>query len=224
MERVNLRASSSLLAPWKLGARVTANAYGGSLEGTASNLLSNPVISGALSALDLSQHRQLRALGVDSGLVDVQVSNHPLALPATMDASYSIEARGVSVEFPPLIVQLARIRGLSDLNLKGEGVLRQSGRFQIRPFEIQGSFGEASLAAHGLIQGNTVGELAGTLDVNLNGPDGENLKPWVGMLIRGDGEESAGTFHCAFRSGPCGTSAPMQVSLGELCILSSCSR
>lgn len=221
-ENLQLSARIPLLRPWGVGARFSATAYGGSIEGIVDDVPSSPVLSGTVRGVDLSQHPQLRALGVASGGVNIDVEQLPVGSTIPKDARYLVEVAGLRVELPPMVAVLAKLESVSDIRVKIQGALKTTGRFNISEGAVVGSFGRASVTAQGRLQELELRELAGSVDIELSGQDGEALRPWASLLSNASGSD-AGVVHCAFKSGSCTATAPFLFNLGSLCVLASCS-
>ena len=221
-ENLQVLARIPLLRPWGVGAQFSATAYGGSIQGIVDDVSSSPALSGTIRGIDLSQHPQLRALGVASGAVNIDVEQLPLGSVIPKDARYLVEVIGLRVELPPMVAVLAKLESVSDIRAKIQGALKTTGRFNISEGSLVGSFGRASLTAQGKLEELELREVSGSVDIELSGKDGEALRPWASLLSNVSGSD-AGVVHCAFKSGSCAATAPFLLNLGSLCVLASCS-
>jgi hypothetical protein len=214
-----------LLSPWAPQVSLRGTSYGGSIAGSIPlliNLARQPNLQLSVVGVDLSLHPQARAFGVEAGIIDAGIEDHPITGLPRVEARYSIDLRGLSANLPPMVAQLAKISSISDGNLSAKAVFKSAGGFVLDPCSFQSSLGSLTLNARGMVSGDSVKDLWGTIRINLDTEQGAQIRPWLGLLVPAARLPAAGPVQCDFRGGVCDGAAGTQVQLGPLCVRLDC--
>jgi len=214
-----------LLSPWSPEVNFHGTSYGGRVTGSMPlliNLVQQPTLQLSVAGIDLSLHPQARAFGVEAGTLDVQIQGHPISGLPQQEARYSIDLRDLSVNLPPMVAQLAKISSISDGTLSSKAVFKSTGSFVLEPCSFTSSLGSLTLTARGMLSGEAVKDLWGTIRVNLDSEQGARIRPWLGLLVPAARLPAEGPVQCDFRGGPCDEAAGTQLQLGPLCVRLDC--
>jgi hypothetical protein len=201
--------------------RIKGSLYGGALNATLLNLLGAPLLSGTANRVDLSIHPQLRALGIDSGVVNLTTTNHPIKGVWRAEAEYTLSITEFDLR-PPRPIQT--ISGISQLR-KGQvdlkAKIKPEGALSIESASFDSSLASGSLTGSATIQpsGHLLNVNA-NLRVNLDRPDSSKLKVWLPLLTNQEISSEANNFTCQIRSVACGSGAALR--LGSSCLRASC--
>jgi hypothetical protein len=212
-----------LLSPWSPRVSLKTLLYGGQFDGVVSELLSSASISGSLRGLDVAQYPQAQAFGVDSGLLDLHLKNHGISGPSGKEALYSVSLKGFSWQVPPTFRSFTKIDSITDTDIIGRASISKTGRLSIPECNLKSSLGLAKLQAAGNLSGGSLRDLSGSFEIDLNTPDGANLRPWLGLLVSSPSLPAEGAIHCEFRLGPCNYSGGTHFRIGRHCIRLQCS-
>jgi hypothetical protein len=223
LQAEDVRVSAGF-SPLALQLRVYAEAaiYGGSAQATFTNLVSAPKVEGAARGVDVSIHPQLRALGIESGIVEATITNHPLDGKWKDDASYTLSLDNLEI-LPPGWLQT--MGGISQVR-NGRAVLRATVR-QGGQLSLQSSSFDCSLAS-GSLQGTAIitesGDLMNvnaSIRVNLDRPDSDKIGRWLPIIAGSGIASNATSFVCAIRSTRCGATAGAR-SFANGCVTFTC--
>jgi hypothetical protein len=196
--------------------------YGGRAQATITNLLSAPELEAHVSQLDLSVHPQLRALGIESGLVDASVTKHPLGPRLSAEASYSVSIKDLEIYPPSSLRSISGVSRIANGHAHLKASINQDGLLSVQSSTFDSSL--ASGAIQGAVQITPDGglrNLRASIRVRLDRPDSNKLVPWLPTLPGQGVSGDATNFICIFRSAPCDASRMMR--LGSECVHVSCS-
>lgn len=215
-----------LTSPWSPAVRVQGEVYGGSLQVSLGDVLSGGTLRGSLRGVDLPRHPQVMALGLESGVLDVQMQGHPLEGLPVNEAKYEILVKNASLVVPGILRSYLKIDSVSDAELQAKGSLLATGRFSVSSCTFKSSLGRADLKATGSLVGSRLRELSGTVTFDLNTTQGAQLRPWLGLLVpSADLGASEGPILCNFQQqAGCRAGGPIQLNLGAgACLRLECS-
>jgi hypothetical protein len=209
--------------PFKLQLTTQAKAaiYGGIAEATITSRFSGPKIAGSASKIDLSLHPQLRALGIESGIIDVTFSNHPLDGIWSDEAAYWFSLDSLELLPPAWLQTMGGVSQVRNGRASIRATIKQDGRLT-----IQSSSFDCSLAS-GALEGTATVKPRGELDnlnaiirVNLNRPDSDKIARWLPIITGSQIASDTTSFVCKLRSTGCG--AAKSLPFGRGCISFSC--
>lgn len=224
MTNVRSRLKIPLLTPWRVGGLLTAQSYTGTVSAAVSPPFSAPSLDLAVDQLNLSEHPQLSALGLESGTVTLQIEGHPLTRRLPDKASYRVTSTDITVRAPPIVQSLARIDYIRNAALEASANIDHTGTFSLSKSSFKSSLGDLVLSAQGrLSQTLALEDLSGSLTVRLSGADSDKLSPWIPVITQQQVDSSARSFTCAMRTASCQGGRGLEVRLGARCVRVSCS-
>ncbi len=221
-EQADVRFKVPILTPWAPHVLFTAQSYGGVVKGELGSIVTGPELNLTMQGANVSLHPQARAFGVEDGVFDARIENHPLQGIPRQEARYSLDVRELTITLPRMVSQIARISSVSNGLLVARGSLKSNGRFTVEPCTFKSSLGNVSLTANGSLQGRVLKDLRGKASVDLSTEEGAVLRPWLGLLVPASRLPAEGPVLCDFRSAPCAGSQATQLRLGALCIRLDC--
>jgi hypothetical protein len=206
---------------FQTSARLNGSLYGGTISATLFNLLGTRLLSGTASRVDLSIHPQLRALGIDSGVVDLATVNHPIQGIWRAESEYTLRISEFDLRPPRPIQTLSGISQLSDGRTEVRAKIKPEGALSIESASFDSSLASGSLKGSATIRPS--GELqnvSATVKVNLDRPDSAKLKVWLPLLSNQEVSSEASNFTCQIRTVGCGVGGT--VRFGSSCLKASC--
>lgn len=190
LEEVNVRPSISGLLPPVGGLVFSARGYSGEIKGWAGGALTSDArfLDLAARAVNLAEHQQLRALGLESGVVDLMIET--LRLPQVDGRlSFSLKngnkPQATTIPIPHQLFRSLTIPPLTGIELAAEiscesgtcSISTLSGRSSFATFDAHGSFGvDLPRGLHGF-------EIDAT--VKLTEAGHADVGPFLPMISRG---------------------------------------
>lgn len=221
-EQADVSLKVPIVTPWAPRLDFLAQSYGGIVAGNLSNIAAIPQLNLTIQGVNISLHPQARAFGVEQGVLDARLDNHPLEGVPGDEARYSLDVHDLTVTLPKMLSQLAKVTSLSDGEISARGSLKSNGRFTLEPCTFQSSLGNISITASGTLQGRLIKDLWGKANVDLSTEDGAVIRPWLSLVIPASRVPADGPVRCDFRSAPCAGLQANQLRLGGLCIRLEC--
>ena len=223
IEEVLAKVRLSFFPPALPRATVTASAYKGKIDLVISSILGSPTANFSIQALDLSEHPQLMALGVTSGVINARIAGQPAGFKWTKEASYALEISNLGFDLPPIFRDVTKISSISDGNLSARALVQPKGDFELTSCSINSSIGTGTITARGQISSSgNISSITGTLRVKLDRPDSEKLMAWIPLITDQRVSSSQNNFGCAFESTQCGEKPRFGFQLGSACVRVVC--
>jgi hypothetical protein len=202
-------------------AKLTGILYGGAIDVVVANLFSNPIASGTVNRLDLSLHPQLRALGIEQGIVDVTATNHPISAKWESEARYTLRIQDVELAPPRAVTRLTGISRLQQGQIDLSATITPSGALTIETGSFDSSLASGKLNGTAtLLPSGALSNINCKLELNLNRQDSNKVATWLPMLTNQAVSSQSERVLCTFRSASCSLDGVAR--LGSVCIRASC--
>lgn len=205
----------------QLRAHAEATIYAGRARATIAKLFSGQKVEAALQRVDLSIHPQLRAFGLESGIIDATMHNHPLDGDWSQEATYSISLDHLELLAP---AWLQAVSGISQVS-GGQAVLRatvkQGGRLSLQSSNFDCSLGSGTLQGTALLKGDgEIENINASVRFRLDRPDSDKVGRWLPVIVGSGSSGDATSFMCSVRSTKCGTAGAQRIGKG--CVAVTC--
>jgi hypothetical protein len=215
--------SAPFLRPWEIGTKFSARAYQGSISGVVVGLSSSALLDADIAKIDLSLHPQLRALGLEAGLLSGAVQRHALNPIQTVTSEYQVTAEALRVTLPAAIRDIIKISSIDQGRLVLKLTLEPSGRFNLSSCSLTSSLVKASLSGRGSVASRkSLSDFQGTARVELLGDEGAKLAQWLPLLTNQRVSASDKSFSCAIQVGPCEKFSAFDFRIGPRCGKATC--
>jgi len=224
---IQLRAEdiriSAGFSPFALQLRVHAEAviYAGRATATIINFFSGPKVEANLQQIDLSIHPQLRAFGVESGIIDATIRNHPLEGPWSQEAMYHISVDNLELLAPAWLQTIAGISQIRSGRVTLKATVKPGGQLALQSSSFDCSLGSGTLQGTALLKSyDDIEDINASVRFRLDRPDSDKVGRWLPVIIgQGIASETA-SFICSMRSIGCGAAGAQR--FGKGCIAASC--
>lgn len=209
------------LNPFRTAVEVFAEAYGGSIGATINNVFTSPLVSARVERLDISLHPQLRALGIEQGLINLQVTEHPLLPMWERDATYALEMEGLDLLPPRSIQQLSGVSRLDKGKASLRATINKGGNLKIDLGLFDSSLASGTLLGSAVIDSKgMVTNINVTIRVNLDRDGSSKLAAWLPILTHQAVSSDVRSFVCNFKSASCSSGGAIKI--GTTCLRSAC--
>ncbi len=223
--KLDLGKTQLRVRPWSLikldpVVDFTLGAYGGSIEGTATDVRSAPRISVTLRDVDLGKHDQFRALGISSAVVSGSLSDFQLAQGNSVKGSFDVLVRRIEVPTIPQSLSLIKLPPLSDGEINVRGSV-DTDSVEVPEVKINSSYGAAQGSGRALNLRQPGGQsAAGDFHISISDALHPQVSKFLPILSGNVLKASTRAFKARMVGSPCARISRSfgDLQLGTLCV------